>query len=48
MVLTRTEGDPLNAVAATTLAVRRYSPKLVVTYGTARAHDLLSPRATSS
>lgn len=39
VVLTRTEGDPLNAVAATTLALRRYSPKLVVTYGSARAHD---------
>ena len=39
VVLTRTEGDPLNAVAATTLAIRRYSPKLVVTYGSARAHD---------
>lgn len=39
IVLTRTEGDPLNAVAATTLAIRRYAPKLVVTFGTARAHD---------
>jgi adenosylhomocysteine nucleosidase len=39
VVLTRTEGDPLNAVAATTLAIRRYHPKLVVTYGLARAHD---------
>jgi len=39
VVLTRTEGDPLNAVAATTLAIRGYSPKLVVTYGSARAHD---------
>jgi adenosylhomocysteine nucleosidase len=39
VVLTRTEGDPLNAVAATTLAIRRYSPKLVVTFGSARAHD---------
>lgn len=39
VVLTRTEGDPLNAIAATTLAIRRYSPKLVVTYGRARAHD---------
>ena len=39
VVLTRTEGDPLNAVAATTLAVRRYAPKLVVTFGVARAHD---------
>ena len=39
VVLTRTEGDPLNAVAATTLAIRRYHPKLVVTYGSSRAHD---------
>ncbi|MEJ1972051.1 MAG: 5'-methylthioadenosine/S-adenosylhomocysteine nucleosidase [Lacunisphaera sp.] len=39
VALTRTEGDPLNAVAATTLAIRRYSPKLVVTFGVARAHD---------
>ena len=39
VVLTRTEGDPLNAVAATTLAIRRYAPKLVVTFGAARAHD---------
>ena len=39
-VLARTEGDPLNAVAATTLAIRRYSPTLVITFGAARAHDL--------
>lgn len=39
VVLTRTEGDPLNAVAATTLAVRRYQPKLILTFGSARAHD---------
>ncbi len=39
VVLIRTEGDPLNAVAATTLAIRRYHPQLVVTYGLARAHD---------
>jgi adenosylhomocysteine nucleosidase len=39
VVLTRTEGDPLNAVAATTLAIRHYAPKLVVTVGAARAHD---------
>lgn len=39
VVLTRTEGDPLNAVAATTLAIRRYSPKLVITFGSAQAHD---------
>jgi adenosylhomocysteine nucleosidase len=39
IVLTRTEGDPLNAVAAAALAIRRYSPRLVVTFGPARAHD---------
>jgi adenosylhomocysteine nucleosidase len=39
VALTRTEGDPLNAVAATTLAIRRYAPKLIVTFGPARAHD---------
>ena len=39
MVLTCTEGDPLNAVAATTLAIRRYAPRLVVTLGPARPHD---------
>ncbi len=39
VVLTRTEGDPLNAVAATTLAIRRHAPKLVLTFGPARTHD---------
>jgi adenosylhomocysteine nucleosidase len=39
VVLVRTEGDPLNAVAATTLAIRRYRPRLIVTFGTARPHD---------
>jgi adenosylhomocysteine nucleosidase len=39
VVLTRTEDDPLNAVAATTLAIRRYQPNLVLTFGAARAHD---------
>lgn len=39
IVVTRTEGDPLNAVAATTLAIRHFSPRLVVVVGTARAHD---------
>lgn len=39
VVLARTEDDPLNAVAATTLAIRRYEPKLVLTFGAARAHD---------
>jgi len=39
VVLVRTEGDPLNAVAATTLAIRRYHPRLIVTFGTARPHD---------
>ena len=39
VVLARTEGDPLNAVAATTLAIRRFAPALVVSYGVARPHD---------
>ncbi|MFI5336001.1 MAG: 5'-methylthioadenosine/S-adenosylhomocysteine nucleosidase [Opitutales bacterium] len=39
VVLARTEGDPLNAVAATTIAVHRHPPRLVVTFGRARAHD---------
>ncbi len=39
VVLTRTEGDPLNAVAATTLAIRHFAPRLVLTFGSARAHD---------
>ena len=39
VALTRTEGDPLNAVAATALGIRHYAPKLVVTFGSARAHD---------
>ncbi len=39
IVLTRTEGDPLNAVAATTLGIRHYAPRLVITLGAARAHD---------
>ena len=38
VVLARTEGDPLNAVAATTLGIRHYSPRLVLTFGAARAH----------
>jgi adenosylhomocysteine nucleosidase len=41
VVLARTEGDPLNAVAATTLAIRRFQPALVLTYGVARPHDLM-------
>lgn len=39
IALTRSEGDPLNAVAATTLAVRHHPPGLILTCGTARAHD---------
>ncbi len=39
VVLARTEGDPLNAVAATTLAIRAHPPRLIMTAGTARAHD---------
>ncbi|MGC4075148.1 MAG: 5'-methylthioadenosine/S-adenosylhomocysteine nucleosidase [Nibricoccus sp.] len=40
VVLARTEGDPLNAVAATTLAIRKFDPALVLSYGVARPHDL--------
>lgn len=39
VVLARSEGDPLNAVAATTFALRRSSPRLVLTFGAARAFD---------
>ncbi|HWA10862.1 MAG TPA: 5'-methylthioadenosine/S-adenosylhomocysteine nucleosidase [Opitutaceae bacterium] len=39
VLLARSEGDPLNAVAATTLAIRLHSPRLIVTYGLARPHD---------
>lgn len=39
VALTRAEGDPLNAVAATTLAIRLQRPKLIVVFGPGRAHD---------
>jgi len=39
VAVVRTEGDPLNAVAATTLAIRKFSPKLVISFGSARALD---------
>jgi len=39
VVVARTEGDPLNAVAAVTLGIRHFGPRLVLTFGTARAHD---------
>jgi Nucleoside phosphorylase len=39
VAVTRTEGDPLNAVAATTLALRQHPPRLVIVFGTSRAHD---------
>jgi len=39
VVLARSEGDPVNAVAATTFALRRSSPRLVLTFGLARAFD---------
>jgi len=38
VALVRTEGDPLNAVAAVTLAIRRHEPRVVLTFGAARAH----------
>jgi len=40
VVLARTEGDPLNAVAAVTLGIRKFDPELVLSYGVARPHDL--------
>ncbi len=40
VVLARTEGDPLNAVAAVTLGIRKFDPALVLSYGIARPHDL--------
>lgn len=39
VVLARSEGDPLNATAVTTLALRQHRPRLVVVFGAARAHD---------
>ncbi|HEY4302029.1 MAG TPA: 5'-methylthioadenosine/S-adenosylhomocysteine nucleosidase [Candidatus Didemnitutus sp.] len=39
VVVLRAEGDPLNAVAGTTLGLRHFSPRLVVVFGSARAHD---------
>lgn len=39
VVLARTEGDPLNAIAATTLAIRLHAPRLIVIFGISRAHD---------
>lgn len=39
LALTRSEGDPLNAVAATTLGIRLHAPRLIVVFGPARAHD---------
>lgn len=39
VALTRAEGDPLNAVAATTLAIRLHPPRLIVVFGNGRAHD---------
>ncbi|HVU25390.1 MAG TPA: 5'-methylthioadenosine/S-adenosylhomocysteine nucleosidase [Opitutus sp.] len=39
VVVARADGDPLNAVAVTTLALRRHPPRLVFVFGTARPHD---------
>ena len=39
VVLARTEGDPLNAVAVTTLGCHLHPPHLIVSFGVARAHD---------
>lgn len=45
-VVTRSEGDPLNAVAATTLALRNYQPRLIFVFGTSRPHDLSLEKGT--
>ncbi|HWA85774.1 MAG TPA: hypothetical protein VG710_06105 [Opitutus sp.] len=39
VAVVRSDGDPLNAVAATTLALRHHPPRLIFIFGTARAHD---------
>jgi adenosylhomocysteine nucleosidase len=39
VALARSEGDSVNAVAATTFAMRRCPPRLIVTFGSARAFD---------
>lgn len=39
VVVIRTESDPVNAAAAATLAIRRFQPDRVISFGTARAHD---------
>jgi adenosylhomocysteine nucleosidase len=39
VAVARSEGDPLNAVAATVLAIRRHAPALVVIVGVSRPHD---------
>lgn len=39
VAVTRGEGDPLNAVAATTLAVRHHPPRLIVVFDCARSYD---------
>jgi len=39
VAVTRSEGDPLNAVAATVLAIRRHAPALVLILGASRPHD---------
>jgi adenosylhomocysteine nucleosidase len=36
VALTRAEGDPLNAVAATTLAIRQHPPRLVLVFSAGR------------
>jgi adenosylhomocysteine nucleosidase len=39
VVVSRTEVGPINAVAATTLAIERFHPKLILNQGTAGAND---------
>lgn len=39
VVVSRTEVGPINAVAATTVAIVHFKPKLIINQGTAGAHD---------
>jgi adenosylhomocysteine nucleosidase len=39
VVVSRTEVGPINAVAATTLAIERFRPRLIINQGTAGAND---------
>ena len=39
VVVSRTEVGPINAVAATTLAIEHFKPRLIINQGTAGAND---------